>query len=37
MVVPFAAWLEGERPSKRSLIGGVIAVAGAVLLAMGSR
>ena len=37
VVVPFAAWLEGERPSKRSLLGGLIAVAGAVLLALGSR
>ena len=37
MVIPFAAWIEGERPSKRSLLGGVIAVAGAVLLALGSR
>ncbi len=37
VVVPFTAWLEGERPSKRSLLGGVIAVAGAVLLKLGSR
>ena len=37
VVVPFAAWLEGERPSKRSLLGGLIAVTGAVLLALGSR
>ena len=37
MVIPFAAWIEGERPSKRSLLGGVIAVAGAVWLALGSR
>lgn len=35
VVVPFAAWLEGERPSKRSLLGGLIAVTGAVLLALG--
>lgn len=34
MVIPFAYWLEGERPSKRSLVGGVIAVAGAVALTL---
>ena len=34
MVIPFAYWLEGERPSKRSLAGGAIAVAGAVALTM---
>jgi drug/metabolite transporter (DMT)-like permease len=34
-VVPLARWLEGERPSRRSLLGGVVAVAGAVLLAAG--
>lgn len=34
-VVPLARWLEGERPSWRSLLGGVIAVAGAVVLALG--
>ena len=33
-VVPLAWWIEGERPSVRSLIGGVVAVAGAVSLAM---
>ena len=32
MVIPFAYWLEGERPSKRSLTGGALAVAGAVAL-----
>ncbi len=31
-VIPFAYFIEGERPSKRSLIGGVIAVVGAVAL-----
>lgn len=34
MVIPFAYWLEGERPSKRSLAGGAIAVAGAVALTL---
>lgn len=33
LVIPLAYWLEGERPSKRSLAGGAIAVAGAVTLA----
>ena len=32
-VIPLAYWLEGERPSKRSLVGGAIAVVGAVALA----
>lgn len=30
--IPLAYWIEGERPSRRSIVGGVIAVAGAVLL-----
>ncbi len=34
MVIPFAYWFEGERPSKRSLAGGALAVAGAVALAV---
>lgn len=34
VVIPLARWLEGDRPSRRSLVGGVVAVAGAVLLAM---
>jgi drug/metabolite transporter (DMT)-like permease len=33
-VIPLAYWLEGERPSKRSLLGGAVAVAGAVALAL---
>lgn len=33
LVIPLAYWLEGERPSKRSLAGGAIAVVGAVALA----
>lgn len=32
--IPLAYWIEGERPSKRSLVGGIIAVAGAVALTM---
>lgn len=35
VVIPFAYWLEGERATRRSLVGGAIAVAGAVGLAMG--
>lgn len=31
MIIPFAMKLEGERPSPRSILGGVIAVGGAVL------
>jgi drug/metabolite transporter (DMT)-like permease len=33
-VIPFAYFIEGDRPSRRSLIGGAIAVAGAVALAL---
>ncbi|MDP1580466.1 MAG: DMT family transporter [Candidatus Didemnitutus sp.] len=33
-VIPLAYWFEGERPSKRSLAGGALAVLGAVLLVM---
>ena len=33
VIVPLAQWVEGERPTKRSLLGGVIAVAGVVGLA----
>lgn len=32
VVIPFAYWLEGERPTRRSLLGGIVAVAGAVAL-----
>jgi len=32
--IPIAYWLEGERPSKRSVVGGVIAVGGAVALTL---
>lgn len=34
VVMPFARWLEQERPSRRSTIGAVIAVAGAVAQAL---
>lgn len=34
VVVPFAWWLEGDRPGPRSLLGGLLAVAGAVALTM---
>jgi len=33
VIIPFSTYLEGERPTVRSLVGGVIAVAGAVALA----
>jgi drug/metabolite transporter (DMT)-like permease len=34
MVIPFSYWLENERPSKRSFVGGALAVAGAVALTL---
>jgi drug/metabolite transporter (DMT)-like permease len=34
VVIPFARWTEGEKPSLRSLLGGVLAVVGAVALAV---
>lgn len=34
VIVPFSYWLEGERPSGRSLLGGLIAVAGVVALTL---
>lgn len=36
IVVPFAYWIEGERPSLRSLSGGLLAVVGAALLGLAS-
>lgn len=33
-IIPFSMWMEGERPSRRSLAGGLVAVAGAVLHAV---
>lgn len=37
VVVPFARFLEGEKPSPRSLIGGIIAVTGVALLTQAPR
>jgi drug/metabolite transporter (DMT)-like permease len=34
VIIPFARYLEGERPTARSIIGSVIAVAGAAALAL---
>ncbi|MBI2813614.1 MAG: DMT family transporter [Opitutae bacterium] len=34
IAIPIAYWLEGERPSRRSVAGGVVAVAGAVALTL---
>ncbi|OHE77433.1 MAG: hypothetical protein A3G75_00390 [Verrucomicrobia bacterium RIFCSPLOWO2_12_FULL_64_8] len=34
VIVPLSHWIEGERPSRRSLAGGVIAVIGAVGLTL---
>jgi drug/metabolite transporter (DMT)-like permease len=34
VIVPFSYLIEGERPSRRSLVGGVIAVGGAVALTL---
>lgn len=33
VTIPLAYWIDGDRPTRRSIIGGVIAVAGAVTLA----
>jgi drug/metabolite transporter (DMT)-like permease len=33
VIIPFSRYLEGERPTSRSLLGGIMAVAGAVALA----
>lgn len=32
MVIPLSAWMEGDRPTKRSIAGGLIAVLGVILL-----
>jgi drug/metabolite transporter (DMT)-like permease len=37
VIIPFARYVEGERPTIRSLLGGLIAVAGAAALALVSR
>jgi drug/metabolite transporter (DMT)-like permease len=34
VIIPFSRYIEGERPTLRSLIGGAVAVLGAVLLAV---
>lgn len=34
VIVPLSYWIEGERPTRRSLLGGVVAVAGAVALSI---
>jgi drug/metabolite transporter (DMT)-like permease len=34
VIIPFSRYIEGERPTRRSLFGGFIAVCGAVALAM---
>jgi len=34
VIIPFSRYVEGERATMRSLIGGAVAVAGAVLLAL---
>lgn len=33
-IIPFSYWIEKERPSRRSLLGGLIAVGGAVALSL---
>ncbi len=35
VIIPFSRFVEGERPRKRSLVGGMIAVVGVVILADG--
>jgi drug/metabolite transporter (DMT)-like permease len=34
VIIPFSRYIEGERPTWRSLAGGLVAVIGAVLLAL---
>ena len=34
VIIPFSRYLEGERPTVRSLLGGIVAVGGAVILAL---
>lgn len=34
VIIPLSYWLENERPTRRSLIGGLIAVAGCIALAL---
>jgi drug/metabolite transporter (DMT)-like permease len=35
--IPVALWLEGDHPTRRSIVGGVIAVVGCILLTQVSR
>ena len=37
VIIPFSRYVEGERPTKRSLVGGLVAVAGVVVLRMAIR
>lgn len=37
VIIPFARLVEGEKPTRRSLVGGVIAVAGAIVMALATR
>ena len=37
VIIPFSRYVEGERPRKRSLLGGAVAVAGVVLLRMATK
>ncbi len=37
VVVPFTLWLEGEKPTVRSLLGGFLAVTGAALLTLAAK
>lgn len=37
VIIPFSRYVEGERPRKRSLVGGVVAVAGVVVLRMATK
>lgn len=34
LAIPIAYWLEGDRPSRRALVGGIIAVAGCIALTL---
>ena len=33
LAMPIAFWLEGDRPGKRAILGGLVAVAGCIALA----
>ncbi len=37
VIIPFSHYIEGERPRKRSLFGGVVAVAGVVVLRLATK